>query len=287
VRPQVSTEEERTAFLEALEESLRPLMRVVFEYGASYQELADVMRGVYVSELRERLELQGRSTSETRLGLMTGVTRKEVETLLAAREIRAQQRALANRRSEQLGQLITNWHDDSRFSTPYGAPLELSLKPEGGFRTFDQLLNESRIELDRETVIQLLVQAGCVEVHGKRFIRCVSRNLISANADIAQIAYLGRTSAALNSTLVHNLLCDESEVSYFERTLVPGFPMSDMGRFQLQSQLKIEGADFVSELDRWVSGAAPDITDEKSGRHCGVTMFFFEDKKPLGSAPQN
>lgn len=279
MRPTVSTEVERTAFLEALEESLRPLMRVVFEYGASYQDLADVMRGVFVSELRSRLERQGRSTSESRLGLMTGVTKKEVEALLYAREIRAQQRALASKRSEQLGQLLTIWHDDSRFSTPYGAPLELSLQPEGTFRTFDQLLVESRIDLDRATVIQSLVHAGCVEVHGSRFIRCVSRSLISANADLAQIAYLGRTSAALNSTLVHNLLSEESAVSFFERTLVPGFPMSDMGRFQLQSQLKIEGGDFVTELDRWVSGAAPDITDEKNGKHCGVTMFFFEEPK--------
>jgi hypothetical protein len=243
------------------------------------------MRGVFVSELRARLEGQGRATTESRLGLMTGVTRKEVEALLAAREIRAQQRALANKRSEQLGQLLTIWHDDSRFSTPYGAPLELSLQPEGTFRTFDQLINECRIELDKASVIQHLVQAGCVEVHGNRFIRCVSRSLISANADLTQIAYLGRTSAALNSTLVHNLLCEESDVSFFERTLVPGFPMSDIGRFQLQAQLKIDGADFVSELDRWVSGAAPDITDEKNGKHCGVTMFFFEDSKPRISPP--
>ena len=48
VRPAFDSEEERAVFLDALEESLRPLMRVVFRYGVTYQELLEVMRALYI-----------------------------------------------------------------------------------------------------------------------------------------------------------------------------------------------------------------------------------------------
>lgn len=272
----VSTEEERTACLEAIEEALRPLMRVVFEYGCSYQNLADVMRGVYISELQARLEAHGRAVTEARLGLMAGVTRGEVATLLSNREKRAQQRAVDAKRTAELGQLLSLWHDDSRFSTPYGAPLDLSLQPGGTFRTLDELIKESGITLEKDSVIQHLVKVGCIEVHGREFIRCVSRSILSANADVTQIAHLGKSSASLNATLVHNLLCEDPADTFFERNFLTDFPLSDGGKSWLQSQLKVEGTDFITQLDRWVSGKGDEYAVQ-SGRRYGVTMFFFDD----------
>ena len=71
----LAVDDERTVFLEAIEESLRPLMRAALSYGVSYQDLVEVVRALYIFEMRERQQTQGRPTSETRLGLMTGVTR--------------------------------------------------------------------------------------------------------------------------------------------------------------------------------------------------------------------
>jgi hypothetical protein len=278
VRAPISTEEERTAFLEALERSLRPLMPVVFKYGVSFQDLSEAMSSVYLSAVSERLEEQGRSLTESRLGQMTGISKGEVQKLQATRGSREQQRATAAKRTEQLSQLLSFWHDNSRFSTPYGAPLELSLKPEGTFRTFDQLILESGVTLDRESAIKHLVDARCIEIHGTHFIRCVNRSLISANADVTQIHYIGRSSAALNTTLVHNFMRDKSEDAFFERTLISDFPLSETGKSQLQFQLKLEGADFINELDKWVSGKESDFFD-KNGKRFGVTMFLFDGGK--------
>jgi hypothetical protein len=44
--------------------------------------------------------------------------------------------------------------------------------------------------------------------------------------------------------------------------------------------LREEGANFINELDRWVSGKEDEITDV-NGRKYGVTMYFFEE---VGSA---
>lgn len=276
---QIFIDDERTVFLDAIEESLRPLMRAVFRYGVSYQDLVEVIRALYTFEIQDRYQAQGRPTTEARLATMSGVTRGEVQKLLTSRKERDEQRATAAKRMEQLAQLLGKWHDDPKFSTPYGAPLDLSLQPEGKFRTFDQLLEAAGTELDRDAAMESLRVTGCIEVHGGKFIRCVSRSFLPGGKDLSKIARLGRVAGALNSNFVHNLLQDADQPSYFERTMVSDFPLSEVGRNAMLSQLNIDGGDFIEGIDKWVSTKAADHVDE-SGHRYGVTAFFFEDQKP-------
>jgi hypothetical protein len=281
--PGVDVDDERTALLEAIEESLRPLMRAAFAYGVSYQDLVEVVRALYIFSLRERNESQGRPTDPTRLGLMSGVTRGEVVKLIRDREERAQQRALAARRVDQLTQLLGKWHDDSRFSTPYGAPLDLSLQPEGSFRVFDDLIEASGTELDRDTALEALRATGCVEVHAGKFVRCTSRSFLPAGKDLSRITRIGRVGGALYSTFVYNLLRDPGAPVYFERTMVADFPLSEVGRDLMLSHFSVDTEDLIEGMDKWVSTKAIDHMDD-SGRRYGVTAFFFEDSAAIGDA---
>jgi hypothetical protein len=272
----LAVDDERTVFLEAMEESLRPLMRAASAYGVSYQDLLEVVRALYIFAIRERHEAQGRPVNEAQLGMMAGVNKAEVVKLVADREEKEAQRAIAAKRFDQLTQLLGKWHDDPRFSTPYGAPLDLSLRPEGSFRLFDDLIAASGTELDRETAISALRATGCVEVHAGKFVRCTTRSFLPAGKDLSRITRLGRIGAALHSNFVHNLLRDESQPSYFERTMVADFPISDGGRDLMLSHLRVDGEDFVDSLDKWVVTKAIDHMDP-NGRRYGVTTFFFED----------
>ena len=284
----LAVDDERTVFLEAMEESLRPLMRAAFVYGVSYQDLLEVIRALYIYAVRERFVAQGQPANEARLGMMAGVNRTEVAKLIADREEKEEQRARAAKRFDQLTQLLGKWHDDPRFSTPYGAPLDLSLRPEGSFRLFDDLIAASGTELDRETAIAALRATGCVELHANKFLRCTTRSFLPAGKDLSRIARLGRIGAAMHSNFVHNLLRDESEPSFFERTMVADFPISDVGRNLMLGHLRVDGEDFIDSLDKWVVTKAIEHIDD-GGHRYGVTTFFFEDTaKPsdLYSRPQ-
>ena len=271
----LAVDDERTVFLEAMEESLRPLMRAAFAYGVSYQDLLEVVRALYLLAIRDKYIAQGRPTSNARLGMMAGVNRTEVQKLIADREEKEAERAKAAKRFDQLTQLLGKWHDDPRFSTPYGAPLDLSLKPEGTFRTFDELIASSGTELDRETAIAALRATGCVELHANKFLRCTTRSF-APGKDMSRISRLGRIGAAMHSNFVHNLVRDENEPSYFERTMVADFPISDSGRNLMLAHLRVDGEDFIDSLDKWFATKAVDHMD-KDGRRYGVTTFFFED----------
>jgi hypothetical protein len=253
-------------------------MRAVFRYGVSYQDLIEVMRALYTFGVRQHLHDRGRPAAESTLALMAGVTRGEVIKLIARRKERHEQRLRAATRMDQLTLLLGKWHDDPRFSTPYGAPLDLSLQPEGAFRTFDELIEASGTVLNRTVAMDSLRATGCVEVHANKFVRCVSRSFRPAGKDFSKIVRMGRVVGALNSNFVHNLFRHPDEVGYFERTMLSDFPLSKHGRDVMLSNIMIDGEDFIGSLDKWVSTEGVEYSDPE-GKRYGVTMFFFEDEE--------
>lgn len=273
---QPAFEEERRVFLEALEESLRPLMRAVFAYGVNYNDLVDSIRATYISAVREREAARGRVATDARLAVMSGVTRGEVVTMQANRRDRQLSQAETAERVDEYALLLGKWHDDPRFSTPYGAPLDLSLQPEGSFRLFDDLVAATGLKVVSEKAISILQDAGCVEVHENRFVRCLSRSFSPTGRDLSKISRMGRVVGALHTNFVHNLLRDSGQASYFEKTLVTDFPISENGRNEFLAHVRVEGEEFVHELDRWVATKSADHKDE-DGRRYGVATFFFED----------
>ena len=278
--------DERTALLEAIEESLRPLMRVAFEYGVTYQDLVEVVRALFIFTQKEHQESHGRVASVARLGLMTGVTSGEITKAVVSREERDAHRVLVAKRMDQLSQLLGVWHDDPQFSTPYGAPLDLSLQPEGFFRTFDQLIAASGTELDRETAIAALRATGCVEVHPANFVRCTTRSFRPTGKDLSRIKRLGRVGGALHSTFAHNLLREPDQPIYFERTMVGDFGLTEDGRNLVLAHLRVDGDDFIDSVDKWFTAKAI-VYEKDSGPRYGVTTFFFEDtEKKNGALPR-
>ena len=149
---------------------------------------------------------------------------------------------------------------------------------------FDDLISTSGTDFDRDNAIAALCATGCVEVRAGKFVRCTSRTFLPAGKDLSRITRIGRVGAALHSTIVHNLLRSAKEPTYFERTMVSDFSLSDYGRDVMLAQLRVDGEDFIDSMDKWVSTKAADQIDE-AGQRYGIAAFFFEDKRqPAGLA---
>jgi hypothetical protein len=273
---------ERTALLESIEELLRPLMRSVLRFGLSHADLVEVVRGLYIAAVRDHLIEQNRQVTVARVALMAGVTRSEAENIVDNRKRRQFARLENTSRVDRLSSLLSVWHDDNRFSTPYGAPLDLSLSPERSFKTFDDLLLASGIDLDRETVLDALVAAGCIETHENKFVRCLSRTFIPSGVDVSGISRLGRFGGALNATIAHNLLRSADEPTYFERVFVSDALVGVEYRDQLLGFLREEGQLFVDKLCRWSTDREGTLGDQQ-GKRYGVGVYFYEDTRPASS----
>lgn len=273
---------ERGAFLDAIEELLRPLMPIVFSYGVTPNDIGGVLKTLYLEALAARLREQGRPPTTARLALMGGLTRGEVEALLARQAQRHQQRNRSTHKLDQLSGLLAMWHDDSRFGTPYGAPLDLSLQPERSFKTFKELVDAGAPGSDQSLVLDELLAAGCVEVHANKFVRCISRTFVPSGVDVSRIARLGRYVGALNSNFAHNLLRRPDQPAYFERALTTTEPVSSAFRERVRNHLYSTAMPLLEQMDRWVEAEETDARDP-AGMRCGVCIFFFEERPASNS----
>jgi hypothetical protein len=267
--------EQRAALVDAVEASLRPLMPLFLNYGVTHHDLTEMLARVFVTAIGEQLKKEGRPTTVARLALSTGINRSRVEKIIADRDAAAGRRALATQNTSALALVLATWHDDPRFSTPYGVPLDLEFAPAEGRRSFVDLVSASGPGLDPDVALDQLIAAGCVEVHEQGFLRCTDRAYIPAGIDKSQIVRLGQRAAALARTFTHNLLNEDHSDPLFERQVDTDYPVSDEGRHVIQKYLETEAQGFLVSLDQWLAGRHDQLRSD-NGKRFGISMFAYE-----------
>src|SRR5262249_9189152 len=162
--------EQGAAVLEMAEAVMRSLMPLFRNFGVTHHDLSRMLARLFVYDTDEILKMEGRPTTAARLALATGLTRSEVETLLAERQAAVKRRVSKAAAIATPPAVLTLWNTDPRFSTPYGVALDLTIKPSGRLRTFADLVAAAVPDADPEAVLDQLVAAGCVEVHEQDFV---------------------------------------------------------------------------------------------------------------------
>jgi hypothetical protein len=271
----VSDQPERgAALIDALEAVLRPLMPLFLNYGVNHHDLSRMMGRIFVYAIAEQLKAQGRPTTVARLAIMTGINRGLVEKCLEERDAASRRRQLNSSAVNTPAVVLATWHDDSRFATPYGAPLDLDLDVKAR-RSFQSLVEAVAPGLDWEAALDQLQAAGCVEVINGQFVRCTSRAFIPSGVKTEHIARIGEIIGGLASTFTHNLLLEDGQVGYLERQVVTDYPVSLEGQRLIREQLSAVAPPFLEQLDRWFSSEQTRLQD-KAGRRFGVSMFMYE-----------
>lgn len=253
-------------------------MPVVLSYGVTAHDIGEIFRTLYLETLAEKLKEQGRPPTAPRLALMAGLNRGEAEALLSRRAAKRRLRARSSHKLDELTRVLSTWHDDTKFSTPYGAPLDLSLRPERGFKTFNELVEVAGASSDAGLLLDELLAAGCVEVHVEKFVRCVSRVFIPAGVDAFQIARMGRYVGALIDNFVHNLMRKNDEPSYYEVVVSTSGPVKREFSDAILKYIHTRLQPVLEDMDRWLESHEVEFRDSHGVRF-GLGTFFFEESR--------
>ena len=116
------TDSVKKGLLGAYAKIFRPLVRILLKHGVTYAELSDVVKSVFVSTAAQEFRVPGKKMSKSRIAIVTGLTRKEVQRI-AEREASNQGEEKTN--LSRIGRVLSGWHTDPEFIGPYGMPLEL------------------------------------------------------------------------------------------------------------------------------------------------------------------
>jgi Family of unknown function (DUF6502) len=267
----------RGAFLDSLESTMRPLMPLVLHYGVEAADVGEVFKTIYLETLAERLIELGRPATIPRLALMAGLNRSEVEALLTRRAERRERRSHGTAKMTELSQVLSTWHDDPRFSTPYGAPVDLSLQPERNFKTFSDLVDAAIPGSEANLVLDELAAAGCVEIHVNKFVRCVSRVFVPVGMDVTRVVHMGRMLGAYSDNLAHNLMRNPEDARFYDVAVVTESTVSTAFRDEMDAYLRTHMQKNLEELDRWVVSKESDFQDPAGARY-GVCTFSFRER---------
>jgi hypothetical protein len=269
---------EKEAVLNVFAALVRPLMRLAFEYGITASEIAGVVRRGYIQALEARLQEQRRPTTDARLAAVAGLTKSDVSSLRYALRAGAPHSLRSNVSLDQITTLLSVWHTHSNFSGAYGLAMDLDLHEVQGSprRTFVELVQIACPEVDSECMLDELVAARSIEVIDGNTVRCLSRAYVPQTADVTRIERMGRFLGFVADSFVHNLMREEVEPSYFERTVVSDDPLSDLGRDNFIALASEKGQELLTELDTALTHMGSDEKSQ-SGRKYGFGLYFFED----------
>lgn len=150
------------ALIHAVRQVLYPLARLLLGQGVNYPQLAELMKTVLVEAADREFRIAGKSQTDSRVSLISGVHRKDVRRLRAAP-------ANGNNviaKSVSLGaQLVAAWTGLRKFRDKQGHPLPLPrLVSQGGGISFEALVERVSKDIRSRAVLDELLRLGVVRM---------------------------------------------------------------------------------------------------------------------------
>lgn len=257
---------------------LRPLVRVLLRNGIPYNAFADLARRVYVEVAHAEFRIPGRKQTDSRVAVITGLSRKEVHRVKGLPPL---DDAGAAERYNRAARVISGWVRDGRFAGADGGPAPLSI--EGAGATFSDLVRRYSGDIPVRAVLDELDRVGAVErLEGGR-VRLVDRSYVPSKGEVEKIGILGTDVAELIATIDHNLRAEGPEPFYQRKVRYDNLPNEAMQ--ELRRMVRLRAQELLETLDREISRHDRDINPEVQGtgrRYAGVGIFYFEDEETGG-----
>jgi Family of unknown function (DUF6502) len=239
----------RPGLLAAFRKILQPLVRILLRHGISFGELAEVLKTVFVEVAARDFSLPERKVSQSRIAILTGLTRKEVakqEALLASG---AELDFPAN--LNRVIRVLDGWHTDPEFTGPYGMPLDLPFDAPAP-ATFMNLVRKHSGDMAPRAMLDELLRVGAIERLASGSFKVLARAYITRDFDPNALQRFGEVVRDFINTYEFNMDSSPS-LRRFERIV-----FADNGLRQdlipaFNALIRAKGPQLLNELDNWLS----------------------------------
>ena len=276
-------DELRHQLLKAYRRLLNPLVRILIRNGVTATEMGDLVRQVFVdAATSEEFQLPGRRLSDTRVAILTGLSRKEVHRLRHG--------AFAAKTRSNLSRVIrviAGWNQDADFTGPYGLPLAIPFEddPRVDAPSFTELVRRHSGDMAPRAMLDELLRTGLAELDEDGLIRNTGRTYIPNQLEPAAIERLGRVLARLADTLDFNNKVAAPPLGRFERHVETDIGLTEEQYQQFNVYLRQKGQQLLETLDNWLAMQEGRIGSKKPERPVGkrimtgVGIYHYVDQK--------
>lgn len=267
--------------LAATRRILRALVRVLLRCGIPYPVFSELARWTYAEVAAAEFSLPGRKQTNSRISVITGLSRKEV---LRLRRLPMPVDGASVERFHRGARIVSAW---VRQRPPEGDDDPWTLEFDGPGRSFTALVARHGGDVPPRAVLDELVRAGAVERIGNR-VRLLGRAYLPDGnaAEAERMAVLGTDVAALIGTIDHNLQAPVEQRRFQRRVLYRGIPAASLPPIQALAERR--GQELLEELDRVLAdqGEGPSEQGRAGGPTRQVMFGMFWAEEAEGAPPE-
>ncbi len=265
------------ALVSAIERVLAALFRLLLRHGMSFTAFESIAKRVYIDVALRDFGIPGKKPSISRASILSGLTRKEVQRLVAQAEAgapRAQDGAHENRAVR----VLTAWTRDAAFLDERGQPRVLD--PNDAESGFAALVRRHSGDMPVRAVLDELLRVGAVRRLADGGLQLAQRAFVPRGA-ADKIDVLGTEVADLVRTIDHNIEQGDADPRFQRRVMYHHVPPSLIAEFRRISAAQAMA--LLVKLDRWLAAksaeadATPKATHEPLVR-LGMGIHYFEER---------
>lgn len=253
---------------------LKPLVRILLRNGVAAKSVYELVKHIYVQVAKEDFGIDGKKASTSRVAILTGLTRKEVQAILALPE---RQQGHYDEGYNRAARVITGWLRDADFGDGKGHPAPL---PMSGKRTsFTALVKRYSGDIPVRALLDELVRVGAVKRLKDGRVGLVSRGYVPQRGLEEKLAILGNDTADLIATIDHNIFGNPSKPRMQRKVMYDNVPVEAARAFQTVAEDRAQ--EMLEALDRWLSHRDRDVNPTVRGKgrvRVGVGIYNFEER---------
>jgi len=254
---------------------LRPLVRILLRNGVSYNGFADLAKWMFVDVAAKEFGVPGRKQSDSRISVVTGLTRKEVARI---KGIDTPDDADAEQQYNRAARVIGGWLRDRRFSDSSGSP---SLLPFDGHNSFSELVKAYSGDMTARSILDELLRVGAVERNQEGMIRLIVSAYVPVGSDAGKLHILGSDVALLIGTIDHNMHENKQQPRFQRKVAYDNLPEEALPK--LRELANQHGQALLQDIDRYLSQQDRDTNPDIKGtgrKHAGIGIYLFEEDAP-------
>ncbi|HSG96659.1 MAG TPA: DUF6502 family protein, partial [Woeseiaceae bacterium] len=221
----------------------------------------------------------GRPTNNSRVAMLTGLSRREVarvrDNLLNGAE------RAAELHGNQISRILTGWHLDAEFTDEEGQPKDLP--PAGPSGSLSILLKRYAGDLPHGAIRKEMQKRGLVEELDNGHVRVLKRDFVYSELDPEIVRQMGIALHDHAATLEHNLDANRPSARRFE-AIANNERITPRAINAFHKLVESKGLAFLEDLDQWLTEHEIEPMEDTNADtvRLGVGVYLIYDESEQG-----
>lgn len=257
------------------------MVRQTIAYGLSYPAFAQLAKRLYLEVAEEDFALSFKRQTDSRIALVTGITRKEIAQL---RRQRVAASALPEIEDSAVTHVIGRWMAGPPYATPDGIPRRLRYEASAADTpSFSRLVRELGADTPVRAVLDELLRTGSVLLTPDGDVELRHEVHIPAGAGEGRFTLLGSDPGELFATIAHNI--EHGDAPWLQRKV----SYDNIGAEALpalREEARQVGLDFIRRANALVASYDRDRrADAPAGARTRVVVGVYYFEEPVAPEP--